>query len=99
MFPKENSQKFQTNDFVIVKIAEKKTIKHYIALILSDAGCNEFNIKYLKRSGQDKFVFLNEDDSVFVVDALDIVTKLKQPLLNNRDQYIFKDCLQFNNLE
>lgn len=77
----------QINDYVVVKFAGKKSIKHYIGLVLSKDG-NEFSLKYMRRVTGNKFIFPTIDD-ISVVDQSDIVFILKQPDLNNRNYYVF----------
>lgn len=71
-------------------------MKHYIALVLSDDGCQEYTVKYMRRSSSNKFIFPNIDD-ISTVEVSDVVGILDQPMLNNRGQYMFSNDL--NNYE
>jgi hypothetical protein len=87
---------FHQNDFVIVKLCTKKTVKHYIGLIVAydDLNSSDISIKFMKKISANKFVF--PDDKVWVTDKDDIVLKLGQPLLNNREQYVFNGLSNLN---
>lgn len=75
------------NDFVVVKFLGKRSIKNYIGLIISKED-HEYTVKYLRRSTEKKFIFpVIEDTSV--IEEADIVFKLKQPLLDQRNRYYF----------
>lgn len=96
----ENKLEYSTNDFVLVKLAGKKDLKHYIVLIMSDRdSCGEYIVKYLKRCKDNKFALPHNENSTYVLSSSDIVCKLQQPLLNNRGQYIFSSLPNCQNLE
>ncbi|XP_050514336.1 uncharacterized protein LOC126889790 [Diabrotica virgifera virgifera] len=85
----------QPNDYVVVKLASKKAVKYFIGLILAnDYHLSDFSVKFLKKISSNKFVFVG--DKVWSVDRSDIVVKLGQPLLNNREQYVFHDVTNLN---
>lgn len=65
----------------------KRTYHHYIGLVTKKLN-NEFLIKFMKKSTNDKFV-LPEEDDVSVIECNDILTVLEQPTVNNRQQYLF----------
>lgn len=69
----------------------KNTIKHYVGIVQSSVE-QECTIKFLRKSGQDIFVFPPKDD-VFTVDIKDILLKLQQTILNNRGHYRFSENL------
>ena len=66
-------------DFVIVKVAEKSRVVHYIARIDVVVGIFLHNVSgHVSAEGDDMILFLNDDDeAMFPADA--IVQKLPQP--------------------
>lgn len=74
----------------------KKVIKYYVRLIIS-RSVGEYTVKFMKKSGDNKFIFPERED-VSVVDAHDICRILGQPEVNNSHQYILSDLdeLEFN---
>jgi hypothetical protein len=67
-----------------------KKYHNYVGAVQSSVG-QECTIKFLRKSGQDIFVFPPKD--VFTVDIKNILLKLQQPLLNNRGHYRFSENL------
>nr|XP_042913221.1 uncharacterized protein LOC122273218 [Parasteatoda tepidariorum] len=80
------------NSYIVVKFAIKKSFKYFIALVLSCDSTDEYTVKFMKKCTANKFVFPAADD-IAEVNADDIVDALSQPIMNKREQYIFKDNL------
>lgn len=66
----------KTGDYVVVKFAGKKTIKHYVGLVLTQDAL-ETQVTFFKRNGQH-YVSPDQPDISFV-DSSDIVLKLPEP--------------------
>lgn len=96
----ENLRKPKRSDYVVVQFIGKKSIKHYIGLIMSENNSEECTIKFMRKSsGKNKFIFPTVED-IAVVEITDVVHILKQPMLDARNHYIFeiKDIQRFKNL-
>lgn len=74
------------NEYVVVKFDGKKTIYHYVGLVTKEEENDELLVKFLKRSAGTFFVFPEIED-LCPVQRSDVVAKLEQPLVNNRQQY------------
>lgn len=77
----------KVNDYIIVKLLGKKKFHYYIALVLKES-IKDLTVKFLKKSSGNKFTFPDIED-VSIIDFKDVVMVLKQPLVNNRQQYEF----------
>lgn len=72
-----NSSKLKEGDFVLVKLASKKNVAHYVAKIVEVLD-DEYLVKYLKTViGNNKFVY--SDEEVSCVSEDDIIKKLPSP--------------------
>lgn len=80
-------QKPIINDYVLVRLEGKKCTKHFIAVVLKEND-QEFEVKFLKRVGGNKFIFPNVED-FSIINFVDVVSVLKQPSLDNRERYVF----------
>ncbi|ENN76357.1 hypothetical protein D910_12470 [Dendroctonus ponderosae] len=86
----------QVNDYVVVKLLAQRSVKHYIAVIMSKAE-DEFVAKFMRKSLGNKFTFPATDD-VANIDQDDIAEILSQPSVNNRQQYTFSlDISKYKN--
>lgn len=84
------------NDYVVVKLLAQRSVKHYIAVIMSKAE-DEFVAKFMRKSLGNKFTFPATDD-VANIDQDDIAEILSQPSVNNRQQYTFSlDISKYKN--
>lgn len=92
----EEFDNIKTNDYVIVKLSGKKSVRYFLALIVS-CDDQDFTVKYMKKISSNKFVF--EGEKLWTVLKNDIIGKLNQPTINNRELYIFNDINKFNNIE
>lgn len=70
----------QIGSFVLVKFAGKKSIKYFIAEIISITD-NVYEVQYLKRDPNSQ-KFKREDPTVYEVDKNDIMFKLPHPILS-----------------
>lgn len=86
----------KVNDFVVVKFYGKKSVKHYVALVLS-ANDTGFTVKYLRKSVGRKFVFPQVDD-VAHVDTDDIIHVLECPLKSKRGYSFGKSISNYENV-
>jgi hypothetical protein len=66
----------KTGDYVVVKFATKKTVKHFVGLVLT-ADDMEVQVTYFKRNG--KHFQPPEAEDVSFVPMDDVVMKLPQP--------------------
>ncbi|GBN99584.1 hypothetical protein AVEN_241090-1 [Araneus ventricosus] len=96
--PPANSIKniFQ-NDYVVIKLAGKKSVRFYVGVIISQDAFDEYTVKFMRKCGKDKFTF-PENDDIAEVDSSNIVNVLSQPSLNKREQYVFNENLEHYNL-
>lgn len=96
-----DSMKPAKGNYVIVKLCGKKYIRHYVAVVLSDDGSDEYTVKFLKRSSGKSFIFPTKDD-ISVVDAADILHILDNPTVLDKQEteYCFNDAklLEFKTL-
>lgn len=87
--------KVKVNDYVISKIAGKKSIHNYVGVVTKKFN-DELLVKFMKKSA-NKFVFPLTDD-ISLIELPDIVTVLDQPTVNNRQQYQFVIAEKFMKL-
>ncbi|GBN52437.1 hypothetical protein AVEN_103988-1 [Araneus ventricosus] len=85
------------NDYVVIKLAGKKSVRFYVGVIISQDAFDEYTVKFMRKCGKDKFTFPEKDD-IAEVDLCDIVDVLSQPSLNKREQYVFNENLEHYNL-
>lgn len=85
---------FCENDWLLVKFCSKKSIKHYVGVVLSVNNANSPVVKYCRKKskaeGETVFTFPLIDDISEVKHTEDIVTKLPKPTIGRRGQIIFK---------
>lgn len=74
------------NDFVVVEFPTKKTVKHYIGLILEESG-DDFVIKFMRKRKTNVHVFPTEDDVALTL-SNDVKEILPTPTIN-RGLYTF----------
>ncbi|KAG5900266.1 hypothetical protein JTB14_000793 [Gonioctena quinquepunctata] len=78
------------NDYVVVKLCGKKSTKYYVGLVQSALPSHELSVKFMKKCGQNKFIFPELEDISLVMSA-EVIAVLDTPVLNNRHQYIFEN--------
>lgn len=84
--------------YVVVKLAGKKIVRHYIGRISSVDGYGEYTVKFMKKIRAKTFAFPERDD-LSVIDEPDVQMILKCPKYNeNNKEFIFSDNLNFPNL-
>lgn len=67
------------NDFILVKFATKKTLKHFVGQIVDKNGRREYLVNFLKVTSGQKFIFPDRKDESLVT-LEDIVLKLPPPI-------------------
>ena len=83
-FEKDN---IEPGNFILTKLCGKKTVKHYVAEVVTVKSQNVFVVKYLKKlTTSEKFVraatsekFVRADDNLYDLDKDDIIMKLPNP--------------------
>lgn len=84
-----NHNEPQSNDFVIVQCAGKKTLKHFVAVVeKKNVDYTDYQVVFLKKTGLTKFC-IPEDRNIYDVEASDICKILDQPVSFRRNQYQF----------
>ncbi|WP_341658274.1 hypothetical protein [Blattabacterium cuenoti] len=63
--------------FLLVKLAGRKHVSHFVAEVLCVLEGEEFEVRYYKRVGR-KFIIEKED--VYTISASDVVLKLPSPI-------------------
>lgn len=98
----ENQEKIKENDWIIVKFATKKSLKHFVGKVLSINGVNPV-VKFLRKVKESKcdtgttFSYPTVDDICTIEHLEDIVTVLPEPTITRRGQIIFHvDFSNFN---
>jgi hypothetical protein len=66
-------------DFVLVKLAGKTSIFHYIAQVMNDFDGNEYEIRYYKRIENTNKFILDKENEYFSITNTDILRKLPPP--------------------
>ena len=81
------SDSIHKSNFVVVRVHGLKagSERNYVALVTMTSG-DETSVVYLNRSG---WKFSIVDPKEWLVDKVDILRVLAQPLLDNRDRYDF----------
>lgn len=82
----QDTTEVEINDYVVVRFTGRKKCHHYLGIVLEKAE-NELLVKFMKKSGV-MFVFPDKED-LSSVDPSDVVAKVGQPSVNNRQQYTF----------
>lgn len=98
-YKKKYTQEFHEDMYVVVKLAGKKIIRHYVALIISIDESSEMTVKFMKKTGNHSFIFPDVDD-ISVIDETDIQKILSNPKYKEKnDEYYFSEDLNsFSNL-
>lgn len=79
---------FKVNDYVIVRINDKKKYKYYVAFLIEVDEKDQFFAKFMKKSSDvsnTKFIFPTIED-LGLVRVEDIVAKLSQPEILRRGE-------------
>ncbi|GBN65498.1 hypothetical protein AVEN_13265-1 [Araneus ventricosus] len=71
------------NDYDVIKLAGKKSVRFYVGVIISQDAFDEYTVKFMRKCGKDKFTF-PENDDIAEVDSSNIVN-VSQPSLNKRE--------------
>ncbi|GBM50647.1 hypothetical protein AVEN_61366-1 [Araneus ventricosus] len=83
------------NDYVVIKLAGKKSERFYVGVIISQDAFDEYTVKFMRKCGKDKSTF-PENDDIAEVGLSNIVNVLSQPSLIKREQYVFNENLEHN---
>lgn len=87
----------EINDYVVVKLLTQRSVKHYIAIIISKSE-DELVAKFMRKALGNKFTFPCIDD-IANIDLHEIAEILSQPSINNRQQYTFNlDLSKYKNI-
>lgn len=85
-------------DWLLIKFCTKKSVKHYVGMVLSMNDDGSPKVKYTRKKskteGETTFSFPVLDDISKVKHTEDIVTKLPKPAIGRRAQIVFK--MSFN---
>lgn len=92
----KNFNERKVNDFLVVKVLGKKSMRHYAAQII-ETDLKGYHVKFLKRQNpSNRFVFYEEEPAF--VSFTEIVACLPNPIEDTRER--FKNMFYFNvNLE
>lgn len=98
----ETSSKLKIGDWVLVKFATKKSVKHYVGQII-DIQDDIPTVKYLRKIETKKngllFVYPNVDDICELKHVADIVSVLPKPTVSRRGQISFSIILREFNIQ
>ncbi|KAJ8707707.1 hypothetical protein PYW07_017245 [Mythimna separata] len=91
-------------DWVLVKFCTKKSVKHFVGVVLHRNGNGYPVIKYVRKTvsiidGQTVFTFPTIDDISEIRHTEDIVEKLPKPIIGRRGQIIFKMLFKTYNIQ
>lgn len=75
-----SQEKFELNDFVLVKFTSKKAKKYFIGQIEGKED-SEFQITFLRKKSDSRIFFFPQPSDICLVSASDIVMKLPKPSL------------------
>lgn len=91
-------EKLQEGLYVVVRLAGKKIVRHYIGLICSDDGNGEYMVKFMKKIGSKTFTFPEKEDFSVIYEP-DVQRILNCPDFNEKkEEYVFSDVIDFPNL-
>ena len=107
---KENTQKAEDsisnirNDWLLVKFCSKRSVKHYVGVVLRITDDGVPVVQYLRKTltkveDQTMFTYPALEDISEVKHQEDIVTKLPKPVIGRRGQIIFKMSFKTFNVE
>lgn len=71
----DEDSEIKLGDFVLVKFATKKTIKHFVGRVEKILSADEYSVNFLRKGKNDKFTFPNELDISDIMSD-DIITKV-----------------------
>lgn len=97
-------QNLEINQWVLVKFAVKKSIKHYVGVIIDHCENNKiYTAKFVRkakflRDGQFIFTYPNVDD-ICDVSLPDILCVLPKPIKGRRGEIIFKISFEGFNIQ
>ncbi|CAG9764335.1 unnamed protein product [Ceutorhynchus assimilis] len=87
----------EVNDYVVVKLLAQRSVKHYVAVIISKTE-DEIVAKFMRKSLGNKFSFPSIDD-IANIELHEVAEILSQPAINNRQQYTFNiDFSKYKNI-
>ncbi|XP_060801974.1 uncharacterized protein LOC132901742 [Amyelois transitella] len=99
--PDSSQRHPQVGDWIIVKFATKKTVKHFIGNVIS-LNHGHPQVKYLRKIKNSKIVSFHypdvEDVSELIHD-IDIVKFLENPLITRRGHVVFKEKFEGFNIQ
>ncbi|XP_054259552.1 uncharacterized protein LOC128984273 [Macrosteles quadrilineatus] len=85
------------NDYVLVKLSGKKSVKHYVAVVTAKLS-DELEVKFMKNNGFNIFVFPPVEDCSFI-NIEDVVGVLGQPRVDNRERYSFENIGKYSSIK
>lgn len=83
----DNDKEVEIGNWVLVRFATKKTIKHHIGKITQFEGLTPI-VQFVKKNGENTFVYPHSED-ISEIDGNAIVTKLPEPSVGRRGVLIF----------
>lgn len=87
----------EIGDYVIVPFATKKTLVHFVALVIEKPFA-EVKVKFLRKKKDGSFVFPQADD-ISVLDVVDIIKILDKPVISPRGFHHFEhNFSEYNNM-
>ncbi|XP_054257994.1 uncharacterized protein LOC128982935 [Macrosteles quadrilineatus] len=83
-------------DFILVRFSSKKTFKLYVGQVISKYDDGDFEVKFLRKTVGNKFVFPQAEDiaSVQIQDVIQVLTNFEK----HRDIYSFHDLSVNSNI-
>ncbi|GBL74441.1 hypothetical protein AVEN_235391-1 [Araneus ventricosus] len=77
------------NDYVVIKLSGKKSVRFYVGVIISQDAFDEYTAKFMRKCGKDKFTF-PENDDIAEVGWSNIVNVLSQLKTKGNNMYLMK---------
>ncbi|XP_054280654.1 uncharacterized protein LOC128998509 [Macrosteles quadrilineatus] len=94
--PSDEVNDLSTGDFVLVRFPLNKIVKFYIGEVIQKYKDGDYEVKFLRKTVGEKFVFPQNDDiaSVNIKDIIQTLTNFKM----HRGIYIFQDLAKTSNV-
>ena len=92
-----SKEAIKCGSYVVVKLASKKTVKHYCAVVRNKTKSGEYEVQYLERKNKHDFIF-PEKEIMYKIDNRDVVTVLQEPTVNVKGLRLYYSFPN-NNLE
>lgn len=87
----------EQHDFVLAKLCGKKSVKYYVAQVLEEDKDGDYNVKFMRKTSNNTFVFPSVDD-IASVTAEDIHQVLQPPKLKRGHYQFCEPLYKFLNL-